>query len=124
MPHITFEWDEKKRSLNKRKHGASFEEAQTVFADDNALLLHDPDHSHDEDRFVLLDLSSELRLLVVSHTYRRDDGVIRIIFARKQPFRSKNSSGAGGKHEKGIRFFKSQQKPLCEPSKKASHYQA
>lgn len=83
MPHVTFEWDEKKRSLNKRKHGASFEEAQTVFADDNALLLHDPDHSQDEDRFVILGLSSNLRLLVVSHTYRRDDGVIRIISARK-----------------------------------------
>jgi uncharacterized DUF497 family protein len=83
MPDITFEWDEKKRSLNKRKYGASFVEAQTVFADDNALLLHDPDHSYDEDRFVLLGLSSKLRLLVVSHTYRRDDGVIRIISARK-----------------------------------------
>jgi uncharacterized DUF497 family protein len=83
MPDITFEWDEKKRSLNKRKHGASFAEARTVFVDDNALLLHDPDHSHDEDRFVLLGLSSNLRLLVVSHTYRKDDGVIRIISARK-----------------------------------------
>jgi uncharacterized DUF497 family protein len=83
MSDITFEWDEKKDSLNKRKHGASFVEAQTVFADDNALLLHDPDHSRDEDRFVLLGLSSNLRLLVISHTYRRNEGAIRIISARK-----------------------------------------
>jgi uncharacterized DUF497 family protein len=83
MLDISFEWDEKKHSLNKRKHGTSFVEAQTVFADENGLILHDPDHSHEEDRYVLLDLSSRLRILVVSHTYRKDDGIIRIISARK-----------------------------------------
>jgi uncharacterized DUF497 family protein len=83
MHGIAFEWDEKKNSLNKRKHGASFDEAQTVFADDNGLLLHDSDHSRDEERFVLLGLSSSLRLLVVSHTYRENEGIIRIISARR-----------------------------------------
>jgi uncharacterized protein len=83
MADIGFEWDDKKHSANRRKHGTSFVEAQSVFADDNGLLLHDPDHSDDEDRFVLLGLSSKPRLLVVCHTYREDEGVVRIISARK-----------------------------------------
>jgi hypothetical protein len=83
MPEIRFEWDEKKHALNKKKHGVSFNEAQTIFADENGLLLDDPDHSDDEDRFILLGLSSRLRLLVVSHTYRKDDAIMRIISARK-----------------------------------------
>ena len=83
MPEMRFEWDEKKHALNRRKHGVSFNEGQTIFADENGLLLDDPDHSHDEDRLILLGLSSGLRLLVVSHTYRKDDAIIRIISARK-----------------------------------------
>ncbi len=83
MPEVRFEWDEKKHILNKRKHGVSFDEAQTIFADENGLLLDDPDHSHDEDRFILLGLSSTPRLLVVSHTYLKDDAIIRIISGRK-----------------------------------------
>ena len=83
MPEIRFEWDEKKHTLNKKKHGVSFEEAQTIFADENGLLLDDPDHSCGEDRFILLGLSSRLKLLVVSHTYRKEDAIIRIISARK-----------------------------------------
>jgi uncharacterized protein len=83
MLRIGFDWDEKKASQNKRKHGTSFVEAQTAFADENGLLLNDPDHSYEEDRFLLLGLSSHLRLLVVSHTYRKRDGIIRIISARK-----------------------------------------
>jgi uncharacterized DUF497 family protein len=83
MNDVYFEWDEKKHSANKRKHSISFVEAQTVFADENGLLLHDPDHSPDEDRFILLGLSSNLRTLVVCHTYRKNDGIIRIISARR-----------------------------------------
>jgi len=83
MTEIKFEWDEKKHSLNKRKHGPSFLEVETVFADEHGLLLHDPDHSHEEDRFILPGLSSSLRLMVVSHTYRKHDSTIRIISARK-----------------------------------------
>lgn len=83
MANISFKWDEGKRALNKKKHGISFEEAQTVFVDENALLLHDPDHSQEEDRFILLGLSSKLRILVVCHCYRKNDEVIRIISVRK-----------------------------------------
>lgn len=80
---LSFEWDERKSLANKRKHKVSFEEAQTVFYDDEALLRDDPDHSEDEDRFVLLGVSTALRTLVVCHCYRKSDQVIRIISARK-----------------------------------------
>ena len=83
MPELSFEWDPRKSAANKRKHGVSFEEAQTVFYDDQALLIEDPDDEYDEDRFVLLGLSAALRTLVVCHCYREDDSVIRIISARK-----------------------------------------
>ena len=83
MADITFQWDPRKSRNNVAKHGISFEEAKTAFFDDDALLLSDPDHSEDEDRFILLGLSTLLRELVVSHFYRQDDGVIRIISARK-----------------------------------------
>jgi len=83
MFEIRFEWDQKKNTLNKKKHGVAFEEGQTVFADEHGLVLDDPDHSEGEGRFVLLGLSSNLHLLVVSHTYRKDERVIRIISARK-----------------------------------------
>lgn len=83
MTAISFEWDEKKNALNKKKHGVSFEEAQTVFVDENALLIHDPDHSDDEDRFIMLGLSARLRVVVVCHSYRSEQTAIRIISARK-----------------------------------------
>jgi uncharacterized DUF497 family protein len=83
MFNILFEWDERKNFLNKEKHRICFEEAQTVFADENALIIHDPEHSEDEDRFVLLGLSSMFRVLVICHCYRKSDEVIRIISARK-----------------------------------------
>jgi uncharacterized DUF497 family protein len=77
-----FEWDERKDAANRRKHGVSFDEARTAFLDDNARVIPDPDHSEDEERFVLLGLSISLRVLLVCHCYRRDE-VIRIISARK-----------------------------------------
>jgi len=82
MNDIRFEWDRLKALANKRKHGISFEEAQTVFYDDNAVLFDDPDHSRGEDRFIMLGMSYQLRVLVVSHCERRGE-VIRIISARK-----------------------------------------
>jgi uncharacterized protein len=82
MAEIRFEWDPQKARSNEQKHGVSFDEAQTIFFDEQALLLEDPDHSEAEDRFVLLGLSSSLRLLVVVHALRHRD-VIRIISARK-----------------------------------------
>lgn len=83
MDTIRFEWDENKNTINRQKHKISFEEAKTVFYDENALLIDDPDHSETEDRFILLGLSREAKLLVVCHCYRQSDTVIRIISARK-----------------------------------------
>ncbi len=83
MEGIEFEWDEAKSQENQRKHGVSFEEAQTVFLDENALRFFDPDHSADEDRFLMLGISFQLRVLVVCHCFRADDAIIRIISARK-----------------------------------------
>ncbi|MBM4044993.1 MAG: BrnT family toxin [Planctomycetes bacterium] len=83
MHGLRFEWDEKKNRQNQRKHGVPFEEAQTVFLDENAILYFDPDHSQDEDRFIMLGISFKLRVLVVCHCYREGDTVIRIISARK-----------------------------------------
>ena len=83
MNNIYFKWDENKNLINQRKHKISFEEARTVFYDENARLIADPDHSHDEDRFILLGLSGSLKLLIVVHTYREGDEIIRIISARK-----------------------------------------
>ena len=78
-----FEWDEGKNGANRRKHGISFEEARTAFLDENARVMSDPEHSEEEDRFVLLGVSTSLRVLVVCHCYRQRDEVIRIISARK-----------------------------------------
>ncbi len=80
---LTFEWDEHKNAINKIKHKVSFEEAQTVFYDDRALVIDDPEHSIDEDRFIILGMSSRANLLIVCHCYRASDTVIRIISARK-----------------------------------------
>ena len=83
MSQIDFEWDENKNQENKKKHGVSFEEAQTVFLDENAIRFFDPDHSTHEDRFLMLGLSVQLRVLIVCHCHRADDSTIRIISARK-----------------------------------------
>ena len=82
MSQIRFEWDSRKAASNEKKHGVSFEEAQAVFFDEQALLLEDPQPRHEEERFVLLGLSASLRLPVVVHALRERD-VIRIISARK-----------------------------------------
>ena len=83
MPPLHFDWDPRKASANRAKHGITFEEALTAFADEAALLIPDPDHSDDEERFVLLGMSALLRVLVVVHCDREAAGVIRIISARK-----------------------------------------
>ncbi len=83
MSELHFEWEKSKAAANIKKHGVSFEEAKSVFADERARLIVDPDHSEDEDRFILLGYSSTLRLLVVCHCYRSDESIIRIISARK-----------------------------------------
>jgi len=83
VAELRFEWDERKAAANRRKHGVSFEEARTVFMDEEALRIQDPEHSDTEDRFVMLGLSSQLRILLVCHCYREEDEIIRIISARK-----------------------------------------
>jgi uncharacterized DUF497 family protein len=83
MDSIKFEWDSIKANANINKHGVSFEEARTVFYDERAKLIGDPDHSENEDRFILLGLSSGLRMLIVCHCYRSEGNSIRIISARK-----------------------------------------
>jgi hypothetical protein len=80
---LRFEWDEAKNAENKRKHGVSFEEAQTVFYDDWGVLVEDEDDAEEEERFVLIGTSARLRVLVVSHCYRARDQVIRLISARR-----------------------------------------
>ena len=83
MDELIFEWDPVKAELNYAKHKVTFEEAKSVFYDENAVLIADPDHSSlDEDRFIMLGLSSELHMLLVCHCYRENDR-IRIISARK-----------------------------------------
>lgn len=81
----------KKAESNLKKHGVSFEEASTAFWDDHALVIDDPDHSADEDRFVLLGLSSSVRLVIVVHCFRGADDVIRIISARRATSGERNS---------------------------------
>ena len=83
MGNIEFAWDRRKARSNRVKHGVSFEEAQTVFLDESARLIDDPDHSGDEERFVLLGYSFQARCLIVSHCYRESNSVIRLISARR-----------------------------------------
>lgn len=83
MTELQFEWDDEKDKINIRKHGISFEEARTVFYDEQAIQFFDPDHSEEEDRFILLGLSFKLRTLVVCHYFRESNTVIRLLSARK-----------------------------------------
>jgi hypothetical protein len=99
--NMIFEWDAAKAALNKKKHSISFDEAKTVFFDENAIVIHDPDHSVNEERFVILGLNSVARLLVVCHCFRHKDNVIRIISARKATKRE-SMQYQGGDYEKRI----------------------
>ena len=80
---LSFEWDENKNRINQAKHKVSFEEAQTVFYDERALVIDDPEHSQEEERFIILGMSARANLLIVCHCYRSSDSIIRIISARK-----------------------------------------
>ena len=83
MREIRFVWDRRKAEVNRKKHGVAFDEAQTVFCDEKARVISDPDHSGEEDRFIILGISSRLRILLVCHCYQADDCLIRNISARK-----------------------------------------
>lgn len=78
-----FDWDENKNRINEKKHGITFHEASTVFFDEKAILFDDPQHSQEEDRFLLLGMSELANVCLVCHCYRESDIVIRIISARK-----------------------------------------
>ena len=83
MRELHFEWDATKAAANLRKHGVSFEEAVTVFYDEEAIAFHDDEHSEWEDRFLLLGLSATLKVLLICHCYRAEESTIRIISARR-----------------------------------------
>ena len=83
MNELRFEWDKRKNNANIKKHKVSFEDAQSAFKDENAIQFFDPDHSDDEERFILLGMSMKLRMLVVCHCFRESELKIRIISARK-----------------------------------------
>ena len=83
MKELRFDWDSKKDKANQKKHGVTFDEARSVFFDENALQFYDPDHSDTEDRFILLGTNHKLNTLVVCHCFREEETVIRIISARK-----------------------------------------
>lgn len=80
---IFFTWDENKRLNNIKKHGIDFYEAEESFYDENSLFFNDPDHSDNEERFILIGFSKKGNLLVVVHCYRENEQIIRIISARK-----------------------------------------
>jgi uncharacterized DUF497 family protein len=90
MKSIKFLWDDKKNFANQTKHKVSFEEAQSIFFDENAIEYYDPDHSESEDRFLMLGLSHQVRILVVSYTLREEGMAIRIISARKATKKEQN----------------------------------
>lgn len=83
MADLKFEWDPRKAAANQKKHGVSFKEAVTAFSDEQGRIIPDPDHSDEEDRFILLGMSWSLRVLVVCHCYREASDVIRVFSARK-----------------------------------------
>jgi uncharacterized protein len=94
MSQLRFDWDPAKAATNLRKHGVSFDEARTVFEDAEGLIIPDPDHSDGEERFVLIGLSSALRVLVVIHCERSDGDVLRLISARKADLAERASYAA------------------------------
>ncbi|MCM1178654.1 MAG: BrnT family toxin [Clostridium sp.] len=105
MDKINFEWDENKNQINKKKHGIDFDEAKTVFYDDNAILFDDPEHSMEEERFLIIGISEHENLCIVSHCYRSRDNIIRIISARKatkNETRTYNQYSGGDIYGKGI----------------------
>ncbi len=97
MEKIKFVWDNRKEKTNISKHGVGFEEATTVFLDEYAIEYFDPDHSEDEDRFILFGVSRNLRVLVVCYCYRESDTIVRIISARKATKKESNSYRGKGR---------------------------
>lgn len=125
MEPIKFEWDENKNQINKKKHDVLFDEAKTVFYDENALCIDDPDHSEEEERFIILGTSVKANLLVVCHCIRFGE-VIRIISARKatkSEMKQYYEFMWGDRYERRIRFFQCKKKSLCKKNKAANNHQ-
>jgi len=99
MSDLKFVWDKRKNTSNQKKHKVSFDEAKTVFYDEYARLIPDPDHSEAEDRYILLGLSAQLRCIVVCHCYRESGETIRIISARKA-YKTESKQYEGFRHER------------------------
>lgn len=97
MNELSFQWNKKKELTNHKKHGVHFSEASTVFYDENAREYYDPDHSDDEERYLMLGMSRNLRVLVVSYCYRETEDIIRIISSRKANANETKDYFAGGK---------------------------
>jgi uncharacterized protein len=97
MQELHFQWNEKKLLSNIKKHGIHFAEASTVFYDENALEYYDPDHSEKEERYLMLGISRNLRVLVVSYCHRESDAIIRIITSRKATKKETKVYFSGGK---------------------------
>ena len=95
--YIQFVWDDSKSQANEHKHGVTFEEAKSAFFDPDAGVIHDPDHSSEEDRFVLLGMSRRLSILAACHCYRERVEVIRIISARRATRREQNDYASPGR---------------------------
>ena len=83
MKKLVFEWNKRKENANIKKHGISFNEARTTFYDENAVQFFDPDHSDEEDRFILVGVSYRLNTLVVCHCFRENEITVRIILSQK-----------------------------------------
>ncbi len=83
MKHLEFEWDNKKDKINTKKHGVAFEEAKTVFYDEQAIQFYDPEHSDEEDLFILLGTSFKSKTLVVCHCFREDETRIKNNLGKK-----------------------------------------
>jgi len=94
MNDIVFSWDDAQARENLGKHRVSFDEASTAFWDENARLIHDPEHSQQEDRYILIGWSAKLRLLIVCHTCRQEQREIRIISARTATRREREQYGS------------------------------
>lgn len=112
MNDLTFEWDSSKAASNVSKHDVTFEEAKTVFYDDHALIIPDPDHSQKEDRFIIMGQSSTLRILIVVHCFRQKGSSIRIISARRAETKEQ-------KMRKEYDFSNAQRNPYIKRLKKA-----
>jgi uncharacterized DUF497 family protein len=119
MRGLSFEWDPAKNSQNIAKHGVSFEEAATAFADEHAKIIDDPDHSGDEDRFVLLGYSLAGRMLVVCHCFREQHSVIRIISARKATRSERRGYGRWARMRSEYDFSKARRNPYSKYLKKS-----